>query len=114
MTHLYAANEQEPTTVPIPSGQRFRILKLLARYGELTPAEMMERDEALPEGTPYTTARRLEKEGFLKARHVHDPRVSGPPRKLYSLSPLGQRALELALLSEKMFAPRRSKATVGG
>lgn len=50
----------------------------------------------LKRGTVYVTLGRLEEKGFVRASRVRKERHPGLPRPTYSLTGLGERALEAA------------------
>ena len=58
-------------------------------YGyELVQALQRSEDLAVSESTVYPILARLRQEGFLKSRDV--PSAAGPPRRYFSLTPLGK------------------------
>lgn len=78
------------------SGIRRAILELLTQYDELTPAEVRRLEPDMRRSTAYITMARLEEDKWLTSRHelVVDKRTR--PLRYYSITPLGQQALELA------------------
>lgn len=77
----------------LPDGQRLKVLRLLSQHAELTGGEMIELDKSLPDGTVYTTLRRLETDKLVKSRHDTQRGLPGPPRRFYKITALGSRAL---------------------
>jgi DNA-binding PadR family transcriptional regulator len=80
--------------------QQLRILQLLIAHGELTGAQILERDASLPRGTIYTTLTRLETSNLVGSRQVTDSTQPGPPRRFYKAT---KRGTHCARLAAKLF-----------
>lgn len=77
---------------PRVSAVEAEILSLL-RSKEMYGLEMIRASDKLKRGTIYVTLDRMGTKGFVKSRPVDDPTASGTPRRIYSITALGQRAL---------------------
>jgi PadR family transcriptional regulator, regulatory protein PadR len=81
-----------------PSGMELLVLRLLrdepaGMYGlELVDVS----GGSLKRGTVYITLGRMEEKGFVKSKTTAKPNHSGLPRPIYSITALGQRALDAA------------------
>jgi PadR family transcriptional regulator, regulatory protein PadR len=62
----------------------YQIAKVIEKENQATPVIKL--------GTLYPFLRSLEKSGFLESRM--DPSVTGPPRRYYQITELGQQTLE--------------------
>ncbi len=95
-----------------PSGMEHFVLALLrdepaGMYGlELVAAS----GGRLKRGTVYITLGRMEEKGFVKAKTTAKPNHSGLPRPIYTITALGQRALEAAELMNGRLAGVPSNA----
>ncbi|WP_167480844.1 PadR family transcriptional regulator [Mesorhizobium waimense] len=82
--------------VPRVSRVEFEILSLL-RSKEMYGLEMVKESSILKRGTVYVTLERMADKGYVKSREAERaPHESGMPRRIYSISGLGQRALAAA------------------
>ena len=88
----------------LPDGNRLLILDLLVRFGELTGADMLEHEPSLPRGTIYTTLLRLDKQKLVTSRRERSKRQSGPPRRYYTITALGQRVHQAAMAGQAVLA----------
>lgn len=72
----------------------YTILKLLRSGRECYGLEMVkESGGALKRGSIYVTLSRMERKGYIESRQEVTPSVSGMPRRLYTISGLGQQML---------------------
>lgn len=77
--------------LPRLSPIEIEILDLL-RAREMYGLEMVRASTKLKRGTIYVTLDRMTDKNLVRSRAVEDPTVSGMPRRVYSLTALGQRA----------------------
>ncbi|CAH2409192.1 PadR family transcriptional regulator [Mesorhizobium escarrei] len=79
--------------MPRVSRVEFEILSLL-RSKEMYGLELVKESSILKRGTVYVTLERMTDKGYVKSREAErGPHESGLPRRIYSISALGQRAL---------------------
>ena len=77
----------------LPSGKELIVLEMLVGKREMYGLQMIEASEGkLKRGTIYVLLSRMEDKGYLKARHVKEPKTPGMPKRLYKVTGLGQRA----------------------
>ncbi|MER9883082.1 PadR family transcriptional regulator [Mesorhizobium sp. M0118] len=82
--------------VPRISRVEFEILSML-RSKEMYGLELVRESRILKRGTVYVTLERMTDKGYVKSREAkRAPHESGIPRRVYSISGLGQRALAAA------------------
>ena len=81
-------------TPRLPSGKGLIVLELLAARRELYGLEMVRASERLARGTIYVLLGRMEERGFVTSRQEKQETQAGMPRRLYSITGLGQRALQ--------------------
>lgn len=74
---------------------RIRLLQLLHKHGELTGAAALGHDPTLPDGSIYTTLRRLEADKLVKSRQDTQQGLPGPPRRFYTITGRGRRYCHL-------------------
>ena len=79
--------------IDMPSEKEAAVLRLLISNPEMFGLEMVNACVGLKRGTIYVTLGRMEDEGWVKSRTQKDRNSSGLPRRLYSITGLGQRAL---------------------
>ncbi|HEY5362869.1 MAG TPA: PadR family transcriptional regulator [Aestuariivirga sp.] len=77
----------------LPSGKELIVLDLLANKREMYGLEMVKASNKLARGTVYVLLSRMEDKGYVSSRQVKDENASGMPKRIYSISGLGQRAL---------------------
>jgi DNA-binding PadR family transcriptional regulator len=77
----------------LPSGKELVILDLLAGKREMYGLEMVKASKRLARGTVYVLLNRMEDKGYVTSRQVKDEAASGMPKRVYSITGLGQRAL---------------------
>lgn len=81
---------------PRLSRVEFEILSLL-RSKEMYGLELVKESSILKRGTVYVTLERMTDKGYVRSREAERaPHESGLPRRIYSISGLGQRALAAA------------------
>lgn len=86
--------------LPTLSRKERVILDLLVSKGEMYGLEMVEASKELKRGTVYVTLGRMAEKGFVQSRSDVPATRSGAPRKVYSATGLGARALEALELAE--------------
>lgn len=77
----------------LPSGKELIVLDLLAAKREMYGLEMVKASQYLARGTVYVLLNRMEDKGYVTSRQVKDETASGTPKRVYSITGLGQRAL---------------------
>ena len=82
-------------TIPTLPPKERAILELLVAEGPLYGLQLVERSNGfLKRGTVYVTLSRMEAKGFLASeQEALPPGAIGLPRRRYSPTPLGERAL---------------------
>lgn len=80
--------------IKLPSGKEVVVLALLTTKHEMYGLEMVKASSDLKRGTIYVLLGRMEDKGFIKSREVKEENMSGLPRRLYSVTGLGQRAYQ--------------------
>lgn len=69
----------------------------LLRSKEMYGLELVKESSILKRGTVYVTLERMADKGYVKSREAERaPHESGLPRRIYSITGLGQRALAAA------------------
>ncbi|TIL87502.1 MAG: PadR family transcriptional regulator [Mesorhizobium sp.] len=82
--------------MPRISRVEFEILSML-RSKEMYGLELVKESSILKRGTVYVTLERMTDKGYVKSREAdRAPHESGLPRRVYSISALGQRAFAAA------------------
>ena len=78
----------------LPRGKERQIIELLYEHNELYGLELVKLSGgALKRGTVYVSLGRLEDKGLVEARtKAPPPNLGGPPRRIFSLSGLGEKA----------------------
>ena len=77
-----------------PSEKQCLVLELLARDGELYPAEMVRRSAGeLKAGSIYVLLGRMVERGLLKSRRTWASETAAHPRRLFQLTGLGSQVL---------------------
>lgn len=83
--------------VPRLSDKEYLVLDMLRSERERFGLEMVkESNGALKRGTVYVTLSRMVEKGYLKSRQEKTPSDPGLPRRLYSITGEGARALKVA------------------
>ena len=83
----------KPENFKMPSGKEIVVLKLLVSKRDMYGLEMVKASTELKRGTVYVLLGRMEDKGFIKSRQEKEIGVSGMPKRIYSITGLGQRAL---------------------
>ena len=80
--------------IELPRGKERLIIELLYEHNELYGLELVKASGgALKRGTVYVSLSRLEDKGLIKARTKAPPSDrGGPPRRVYSLTGLGEKS----------------------
>ena len=82
--------------IPRLSRIEYEILNLL-RSKEMYGLELVRSSTRLKRGTIYVTLERMTDKGYVRSREAERlPTESGTPRRIYSISALGARALAAA------------------
>lgn len=90
--------------VPRISRVEFEILSLL-RSKEMYGLELVKESNMLKRGTVYVTLERMSDKGYVRSREAERaPHESGLPRRIYSISGLGRRALAASEAAAASFA----------
>ncbi|PBC22145.1 hypothetical protein CK226_16035 [Mesorhizobium sp. WSM4311] len=89
--------------IPNLSNTEYEIMNLL-RSREMYGLEMIKASPSLKRGTIYVTLDRMTDKGFVTSRPVHNPNEAGMPRRVYSVTALGQRVLQARHAAEASFA----------
>jgi hypothetical protein len=79
--------------LPTLSRKERVILDLLVSHSEMYGLEMVKTSKELKRGTVYVTLARMAEKGFVESRLDESQQGSGPPRRVYSATGLGSRAL---------------------
>ena len=77
----------------LPSGKELIVLDLLAGKREMYGLEMVRASSRLARGTVYVLLSRMEHKGYVTSRQVKEENTSGMPKRVFSITGLGQRAL---------------------
>jgi DNA-binding PadR family transcriptional regulator len=78
----------------LPSRNEVEVLQLLAGGRELYGLELIKRSGgALKRNSIYVVLSRMEGQGLITGREVKEDGMPGPPRRLYKVTGLGQKAL---------------------
>jgi PadR family transcriptional regulator, regulatory protein PadR len=78
----------------LPSAKELLILDMLAGKKDMYGLEMVNASGGkLARGTIYVTLMRMEDKGYVTSRQMKENNVSGLPKRVFSLTGLGQRAL---------------------
>ena len=78
----------------LPSRTELIVLNFLAQKREMYGLELVRvSNNKLKRGTIYVLLSRLEDKGFVSSRQISDIGVSGLPKRVYSITGLGQRAI---------------------
>lgn len=89
--------------IPNLSAKERVILNLLITNGEMYGLEMVEASKELKRGTVYVTLGRMADKGFVDST-TRSAGSTGPPRRLYRATGLGQRVLDAWELARASFA----------
>jgi len=76
----------------LPSGKELVVLELLVAKHEMYGLEMVNASPKLGRGTVYVLLNRMEDKGYIRSRHEKEDGASGLPKRVYSITGLGQRA----------------------
>ncbi len=88
----------------LPSGKELVVLELLSNKMEMYGLEMVKESSELKRGTVYVLLDRMEDKGLIKSRKIEDDNTSGLPRRVYSLTGLGQRVYLSWQQAQSVFA----------
>ncbi|WP_425417483.1 PadR family transcriptional regulator [Oricola indica] len=81
----------------------YEILNLL-RSQEMYGLEMVKTSSVLKRGTVYVTLDRMTDKGYVRSRTEDNPKEPGMPRRLYSITALGQRVMQATDAATAVFA----------
>ena len=84
------------TAPRLPSGKELLVLELLSGKPAMYGLEMVRASNGLARGTFYVLLSRMEDKGYVSSRQEKQETQSGMPRRLYSITGVGQRALHAA------------------
>lgn len=77
----------------LPSGKELIVLEMLVAKREMYGLEMVKTSNRLARGTVYVLLNRMADKGYVISRQVKEDNASGMPRRVFSITGLGQRAL---------------------
>lgn len=77
----------------LPSGKELIVLEMLANKREMYGLEMIKASNRLARGTVYVLLSRMADKGYVTSRQVKEENASGMPKRVFSITGLGQRAL---------------------
>lgn len=77
----------------LPSSKELIVLDLLSDKRDMYGLEMVKASVGLVRGTVYVLLNRMEDKGYVTSRLEKVETASGMPRRIYSITGLGQRAL---------------------
>ncbi len=81
----------------LPSSKELLVLDMLAGKKEMYGLEMVNASGGkLARGTIYVTLMRMDDKGYVTSRQVKEENISGLPKRVFSITGLGQRALAAA------------------
>jgi DNA-binding PadR family transcriptional regulator len=88
----------------LPSTKELIILDMLAGKKDMYGLEMVQASGGkLARGTIYVTLMRMDDKGYVISRQVKEENVSGMPKRVFSITGLGQRALAAARSAQAVF-----------
>jgi PadR family transcriptional regulator, regulatory protein PadR len=88
----------------LPSPKELLILDMLAGKKEMYGLEMVQASGGkLARGTIYVTLMRMDDKGYVTSRQLAEEKVSGLPKRVFSITGLGQRALAAARSAQTVF-----------
>ncbi len=88
----------------LPSAKELIILDMLAGKKEMYGLEMVQASSGkLARGTIYVTLMRMDDKGYVTSRQVMEENVSGLPKRVFSITGLGQRKLMGARAAHAVF-----------
>ncbi|MEO0882913.1 MAG: helix-turn-helix transcriptional regulator [Pseudomonadota bacterium] len=79
--------------IPRLSARERTILELLVSNGEMYGLQLVKASPEIKRGAVYVTLSRMADKGFVKSRRVEEEALPGKPRPRYSITGLGQTAL---------------------
>jgi DNA-binding PadR family transcriptional regulator len=95
----------------LPSGKELIVLDLLSSKREMYGLEMVKSSNRLARGTIYVMLYRMEDKGYVTSRQVKDENASGMPKRVYAITELGKKLLEIARRVEAAFPAATAPAT---
>jgi PadR family transcriptional regulator, regulatory protein PadR len=88
----------------LPSPKELIILDMLAGKKEMYGLEMVQASSGnLARGTIYVTLMRMDDKGYVTSRQLMEENVSGLPKRVFSITGLGQRSLAAARSAHAVF-----------
>jgi PadR family transcriptional regulator, regulatory protein PadR len=88
----------------LPSPKELIILDMLAGKKEMYGLEMVQASGGkLARGTIYVTLMRMDDKGYVTSRQVLEENVSGLPKRVFSITGLGQRKLMATRSAQAVF-----------
>ena len=80
---------------------RLQILRLLKKFGELSPIDIIKLDPKIPRGTIYTTLHRLESAEQIRPHFKPSEVYPGPRRPYYKITKKGEQHIALLVMVVK-------------
>jgi len=90
--------------LPRLSNIEAEILELLVLHGEMYGLEMVQASARLKRGTVYVTLGRMADKGLVSSRAVKPRNEGGMPRRLFSVTGFGSRAIAAIGAARAVFA----------
>ena len=101
--------------IPRLSDKEYLVLDMLRSETEQFGLEMVKGSNgALKRGTVYVTLNRMVEKGYLTSRQEKSPSDPGLPRRLYSITGEGARALSVADAARAAAAALRNRGEAWG
>lgn len=81
---------------PKPNGVEHEVMRLLSQRREMYGLEMVKESKRIKRGSIYVTLMRMEEKGWVTSKAEEQANHSGMVRRLYSITGLGERAMQYA------------------
>ena len=91
------------TAFPRLSAKEKIVLELLISNGEMYGLELVKASAEIKRGAVYVMLARLEDKGFVASRYVEGEFLPGKKRPRYSITGLGQKALQIAAYAQEEY-----------
>ena len=95
-------------------GVRLEALRVLAQRGEQTPGAVADNLTSEKRSAVYMALQRMEVDGLVTSWREAKQTLSGSPRRFYTITGLGERALRLGELAERIEAGEGEIIIEGG
>ena len=89
---------------PRLSAKEAEVLRLLIANGEMYGLELVKSSAHLKRGTVYVTLSRMAEKGYVDSRLEEVGQGDGPPRRLYTVTGLGERVYHALQSAARVFA----------